>query len=118
LGLVSHHPEHKVPPGSARSGKWPAARRAWLKKHPRCFVCLGKKKAEVHHKRPFHTHPELELDPRNFITLCENKDDGVNCHLLVGHCGNFKSINTTVERDAKYWRLKILTRPKLVTKRK
>jgi len=36
----------------------------------------------------------------------------------VGHAGCFRSINTTVERDAKYWRMKILTRPKLVTKRK
>jgi hypothetical protein len=117
-GLIQHRPEHKVPPGAKRSSKWPAVRRAYLKKHPKCFVCLGTKKVEVHHRKPFHTNPELELDPRNFISLCENKKDGCNCHLLVGHCGNFKSINMTVGKDAAYWRMKILTRPKLVTKRK
>jgi 5-methylcytosine-specific restriction endonuclease McrA len=117
-GLIQHREEHKIPPGAARSGKWPAARRAWLKKHPRCFVCEGTKKVEVHHIHPFHLHPQLELEPSNFITLCENQKDGINCHLAFGHLGNFKSYNVNVRKDAAIWRVKIATRPKLVTKRK
>lgn len=111
-----HVREGKHPRSAKRSSRWPAVRRAFLKKHPRCYVCLGKKKVEVHHKRPFHVHPELELDENNLITLCENKADGINCHLAFGHLGNFRSVNEDVERDAEIWRVKLLTRPKLVTK--
>jgi hypothetical protein len=77
-----------------------------------CSVCDGKKKLEVHHKMPFHLHPALELDPGNLITLCENKADGVNCHLLFGHLGNFKSYNPQVNVDASLWFCKIRYRPK------
>lgn len=98
--------------GKKRSKEWPKVRAAYLKKHPKCFVCLGKVKVNVHHKRPFHLNPELELDPDNFISLCENKKGGINCHLAFGHLGNFKSVNKDVVEDTKTWRLKILTRPK------
>ena len=74
-------------------------------------MCGGKVKLEVHHKKPFHIHPELELDPTNFITLCEADKGGVNCHLLFGHLGNFKSLNDTVETDAAQWNTKIKSRP-------
>jgi hypothetical protein len=100
-----------MPKGLKRSGHWPAARKAHLAKHPLCEVCGGKKKLEVHHIKPFHLHPELELDPTNFITLCENDKDGVNCHLLFGHLGNFKSYNENVVHDSKEWCNKIKTRP-------
>ena len=101
----------KHPATAKRSGKWRAVRATYLKKHPRCFVCLGTKKVEVHHKLPFHLHPARELDPNNLITLCENDDDGINCHLAFGHLGNFKSYNAEVAADAAIWRKKILTRP-------
>jgi hypothetical protein len=70
------------------------------------------KKLEVHHIKPFHLHPELELEPKNLITLCENKSDGVNCHLLFGHLGSFRSFNVRVISDAIEWKAKILSRPK------
>jgi 5-methylcytosine-specific restriction enzyme A len=41
--------------------------------------------------------------------------DGVNCHLLVGHLGSFKSVNLTVREDAKAWNAKIAGRPKNAT---
>ena len=93
--------------GAKRSNKWPAARKAHLAKYPRCAVCGGKEKVEVHHKQPFHLHPELELDPTNFITLCESKKRGINCHLLVGHVGSFKNFNPTVVEDATSWHNKL-----------
>jgi 5-methylcytosine-specific restriction protein A len=101
----------KHPASATRSGKWRSVRAAHLKRHPKCYVCLGKKKVEVHHKKPFHLHPALELDPKNLITLCENDNDGINCHLAFGHLGNFKSYNVDVTADAAEWRMKILKRP-------
>jgi 5-methylcytosine-specific restriction enzyme A len=102
----------KVPSGSKRSGHWPTVRKEHLEKNPKCAVCSGNKKLEVHHIRPFHLHPDLELNPNNLITLCESKDNGVNCHLLFGHLGNFKSFNVNVKRDSINWISKILNRPK------
>ncbi len=93
--------------GKKRSSHWPTIRKAYLKEHPKCFVCLGTKKVEVHHKQPFHLNPELELDPSNLITLCEGAHD-VNCHLFVGHLGNFRGFNPDVIEDAKSWRTKLL----------
>ena len=95
----------------ARSSKWPAARSAYLKINKTCAVCNGTKNLEVHHKQPFHVRPELELDPTNFIALCEAGTHGVNCHLLVGHLGNFKSVNLNVAADAAEWNARLATRP-------
>lgn len=97
--------------GHARSGHWETLRKQFLVTHPNCRVCGGVKKLEVHHIKPFHLHPALELDESNLITLCENFKDGVNCHLLFGHLGNFKSVNDTVVHDAMSWSEKIKGRP-------
>ena len=112
--LISHIKDRlvgKVPSGSKRSGHWPKVREEHLSKNPKCAVCGGEKNLEVHHIRPFHLHPDLELNPDNLITLCESKNNGVNCHLLFGHLGNFKSFNTDVNKDSKEWMDKILKRP-------
>lgn len=98
--------------GSKRSSKWPAVRKKFLANNPACAVCGATNgKREVHHIRPFHLHPNLELDSSNFITLCENKNDGINCHLSFGHLGSFKSYNVDVVADAKTWNNKIKGRP-------
>lgn len=101
----------KVPSGRKRSSKWPAARKQHLGKFPACAVCGSIEKVEVHHKKPFHLHPELELDPNNFISLCESKNNGINCHLFIGHLGSYKSLNNNVEEDAKAWNKKLSNRP-------
>jgi len=102
----------KHPLGSARSGHWPTVRKQHLAAHAVCAVCGGTDDLEVHHIRPFHLHPELELDQANLVTLCESKKGGVNCHLFFGHLGNFKSFNTSVTGDAAAWSDKIVKRPK------
>ncbi len=89
--------------GAKRSSKWPAVRKQHLGLNPACAVCGGTKKVEVHHKKPFHLHPELELEPTNLISLCEAKKNGINCHLFFGHLGNFKGVNPEVEGDAQLW---------------
>lgn len=114
MALIKHlidAAQGKHPLGTARSPHWPAARKQHLELHPACEVCGGTEKLEVHHIRPFHLHPELELDPTNFASLCEANKGGVNCHLHFGHLGNFKSFNVDVLADAKEWHGKIVHRP-------
>ena len=97
----------KAPKGTRRSNKWRKVRAQFLKDNPRCAICSSKLLIEVHHCIPFHIAPDIELDTDNLITLCENKKYGINCHLLVGHLGNYKRVNTQVKIDAITWNLKI-----------
>lgn len=97
----------KAPKGAKRSSQWRKARKAHLKTHPDCAVCGSKKKAEAHHIVPFHFAPDQELNPDNLITLCENKRYGINCHLLIGHLGNYRRVNISCEADAAMWRHKL-----------
>ena len=99
----------KIPKGAKRSNKWPQVRSAHLKSQPICQVCGGKKNLQVHHIKAFHIHPELELEPSNLITLCEEASK--NDHLLFGHLRSFKSINEKVMEDVVLWRGKIKNRP-------
>lgn len=101
----------KHPLGTARSGHWPTVRKQHLALHPTCAMCGGADKLEVHHIRPFHLHPNLELEPTNLVTLCEANKGGANCHLLFGHLSNFKSFNVDVLADSAQWNQKIKTRP-------
>ena len=102
LEAIGHLPGHAVY-GAARSGKWPALERNWLKVHPHCAACGGTQDVSVHHKKPFHLHPDLELDPGNLITLCERH----NCHLMIGHSGDWHAFNPHVEEDARILRRRI-----------
>lgn len=82
-----------------RSHKWPAVREKWLKQHPVCAACGTRESLEVHHKQSFRTHPELELDQGNLITLC--RKEGRNCHFRIGHClKGWDWHNPNVEADA------------------
>jgi hypothetical protein len=101
----------KAPLSAKRSGHWSTVRKEHLEKHGACALCEGKDKLNVHHIKPFHLHPELELEPSNLITLCESEKGGVNCHLFFGHLGNFKSVNETVVEDVEKWKEKVKNRP-------
>ena len=96
--------------GAARSSQWPKVRAAYLADHPVCAVCGSMKNLNVHHKKPFHLFPALELDPTNFVTLCESA--GMNCHITFGHLGNFKSYNLNVDADVAAWHDKVFNRPR------
>lgn len=84
--------------GVARSNKWPALRAKFIK-NKACAVCGGKTKLQAHHVKPFHIHPELELDPKNLLALCEGRKQ-IMCHLLIGHGGDFRDINPDSVKDA------------------
>jgi len=97
----------KAPLGKKRSPKWQSVRKNFLLKNGECAVCGEKKKLEVHHIKPFHECPELELEESNLITLCESDSGGVVCHLFFGHLGDYRKINPDIQRDALYWKNKL-----------
>ena len=98
--------QHGEPP---RSSAWPHVEKAVLHLHPWCAACGPDKRdkgLQVHHHLPFAYctalgRPDLELDPRNLLVLCETEhnDPEANHHLLLGHLGNFKSDNVHVAED-------------------
>lgn len=82
----------------SRSPEWPAVAHAHLAKEPACRVCGHQGQGlQVHHIKPFHLFPELELDPNNLITLCELR--GRDHHLLIGHLDDWESYNPQVRTD-------------------
>lgn len=84
--------------GSPRSGQWPRVRAEHLEKEPRCAACGGSENVQCHHIRPFHLHPELELEPSNILSLCEKPSR--NCHFAHGHSFSWKAWNPHVVEDA------------------
>lgn len=93
-----------LPPGIAkktkRSNTWSYVRNRQIKKFPTCAACGGKKNLQVHHIKPFHLFPELELAEDNLLTLCES--NGRDCHLRIGHGYDFRAYVETVVEDAAY----------------
>jgi len=81
-----------------RSSRWPSVRGAYLERHPACEACGGTQNLEVHHVKPFHDFPMRELDMTNLMTLCMAPDK--ECHLRVGHLGNWKKFNANARADA------------------
>ena len=98
----------KAEKGQRRSSQWRKVRDDYLASNPKCAVCESTSSCQVHHIVPFNIAPDLELKERNLITLCENKKYGINCHLLVGHLGNYRRVNSSVVIDAMTWNMKIL----------
>lgn len=98
--IVAIKEKLKGKPFSLRSSKWQTVRKNFLESHKNCAACGTDINLQVHHKKPFHIHPELELDEKNLITLCEEKGEK-GCHLNIGHLGDWKSFNPNVEKDAR-----------------
>lgn len=77
--------------GAARSSKWPAVRRSFVKLNPYCAACGTTKELEVHHVIP---EPARELDTANLMTLCQD------CHLFIGHLKDWTGHNPHAREDA------------------
>lgn len=89
---------------SARSPKWASFRRKFLAQHKAkglgCEACGAKIGLQLHHVRPFHTIPSLELDPRNMLVLCMFVG-GLECHEMIGHSRRgFSWVNPDSRQDA------------------
>lgn len=93
----------------SRSPHWPNVRKQFLIKNPVCAISGLTSNLQVHHIKPYHLHPELELEESNLITLSAGPD--FNFHLWVGHLGDWKSFNENVLDDCQIWREKIRNRP-------
>lgn len=91
------HALRNVGTGAKRSSKWPTLEKHFLEAHPTCAACGSKKRLNVHHCKPFHLDPTLELDPNNLITLCMSTKE---CHLHLGHGGSFKQYCPDVRQYA------------------
>lgn len=83
-----------------RSPTWQHVRGQFVREHPRCEACGTDKNLNVHHIKPFHTNPELELDTSNLITLCRDH------HFKIGHLSNWSKSNPNVVKDARTERTK------------
>lgn len=90
---------------AGRSPEWRTARANHLISEPFCVACGRGNDIEVHHIKPFHKHPELELDPGNLVTLCRR------CHFLIGHLDNWTSWNEDVRDDSAFILRRIRGRP-------
>jgi hypothetical protein len=84
-----------------RSPFWRQVRNDFVNAHPACEICGSTKDLEVHHIKPFHLRPDLELDPSNIITLCKSKKWGLDCHFTFGHAGNYYWENKSLLADIK-----------------
>lgn len=62
-----------------RASEWVYVRNEFVRRHPRCEACGSGYELNVHHIKPFHLYPELELDEGNLITLCREH------HFRIGH---------------------------------
>lgn len=80
---------------SKRSPGWDRVRDEHIQKHPSCAGCGIRFRLEAHHIVPFHSRPDLELDPNNLITLCRD------CHWHIGHLRDWSLANPYVRDDAK-----------------
>jgi hypothetical protein len=77
-----------------RSPHWRKVREEFLLKNNHCAACGSKIRLQVHHKLPFDDYPELELDPKNLITLCMSTQE---CHLRIGHGGSFTKYSVNID---------------------
>lgn len=99
--------QHPTLWGEPRSSSWPSVRRNFVLSNPDCAACGSNENLNVHHIKPFHENPELELDPSNLITLCRKH------HFRIGHDpdGPWKPkkpswvlSNPNVREDCERWR--------------
>lgn len=99
-------PDVRPRKGAKRSSQWSKVRDEFIEAHPRCAFCGGTKELQVHHVIPFEFGGH-ELDPANLITLCCGT---FNCHLLVGHLGDYSSMNPLVRSDCQQWAFRFKAR--------
>lgn len=92
---------------AVRSPKWQVVRKQHIERYPNCAACGKNRKVEVHHIKPVHKYPDLELELDNLITLCDDP-----CHFVFGHLLDYKSWNSEVIRDCEVYYNKIINRPK------
>jgi hypothetical protein len=100
---------------NTRSPRWSSVRDKFLKKNTECAACGHAKRLQVHHKVPFNENPLLELVESNLIVLCMGENE---CHLRLGHGGNYDYWNPEIEVDVKIVSEDLTTMPLMKEKAK
>jgi len=108
---IGHHYDGVTGVAAPRSPHWATFRASFIKEAAKtgkdCCAACGVRHnppfavLALHHKESFHEHPEKELDYDNCIILCQEPN---NCHLKIGHLGNFKKTNPNVVEDSRRMR--------------
>lgn len=96
-----------------RSPHWFTIEHRFKELNPTCAACGGTSNIQIHHKKPFHLHPELELADGTGVFSSAKDADGqftcnlvtscmsvLECHLRIFHGDNFKAYNPNVDLDA------------------
>jgi len=81
---------------------WASLRAAHLKAFPACAACGSTTHVQVHHIRPVRTHPHLGLEPTNLLSLCRSMATAIDCHLDLGHLGQWDRHNAHVLATVQY----------------
>lgn len=85
-----------------RDPKWKPLRDNFIK-GKKCAACGCVDNLQAHHKKPFHLFPELELDEKNLVVLCENP--AKNCHFVFGHLMNWSTYNHDIDNTLSYFQI-------------
>lgn len=86
--------------GNRRSPWWRTLARCFLLKHTSCAGCGtdNRKNLQVHHKKPYHLHPELELDETNLVAVCKY------CHFVICHRNNWSFYVPDIDEElVRHW---------------
>jgi hypothetical protein len=92
-------------PLTIRASSWATFRKHVLAENRSCVVC-GRPATIVHHVKPVHLYPSLELDPSNCRPICCEEE-----HRILGHLLNYHSWNPKFDEDAARFRDSVRTRP-------
>lgn len=99
--LYSAPPPFPANLAEGRSSDWRKLQVKTVTGHPYCAVCGCMNTLQVHHKKPFHLFPELELEPLNLIVLCQRD------HFWIGHLFDWRAYNPNIDIDIILWNEKI-----------
>jgi len=83
--------EYASKAGTKEWRNWRKLRADVLKYYGECGACGNEKELEGHHVYPRHLFPEYALSWLNIIILCDD------CHLRLGHWGNYKEYNPDIK---------------------
>lgn len=76
-----------------RRPEWVTLRDKILRYRRRCEACGSTLDLQVHHRVPVSVRPDMELAPNNLMVLCMGP---LECHLRLGHGGEWKYHNPKV----------------------
>ena len=83
--------------GEPRSPAWAKLSKKLISAQPYCSACGTKTNLEVHHLKPFHLFPELELVEENCIVLCRDH------HFFLGHACNWDNYVINCKDISSVW---------------